>query len=39
MTVDHVVSSSDRKQLSDAGVVARRKGSDAHTGQNAREQG
>jgi hypothetical protein len=27
MTVNHVVSSGDRKQLSDAGVVARRKSS------------
>ena len=39
MTVDHVVSSGDRKQLSDAGVVARRKSSDANPGQDARKQG
>jgi len=39
MTVDHVGSSGSRKQLSDAGIVVRRKRSDANTGQNARKQG
>jgi hypothetical protein len=35
MTVNHVVSSGNRRQLSDAGVVARRKSSDASTGHDA----
>lgn len=39
MTIDHVISSSDRKQFSDAGVVSWSKSPDSNARKNARKQG